>query len=254
MSYFRLTKKQCKKLSSISADFWWGDTDGSRRVHWISWEKMCQRKCEGGMGFRNYEVFNQALLAKQAWRILTDPTSLCARVLKARYFKNSDIMHAGCPGGGSFSWQSILHGRDLLKASLIWRIGNRASADIWTSNWILREGAQWPLGRKPDAPREVIKKVSELIGKEGQEWDEAKLAQYLYDFDVEDIKKSSIGGHEMEDCLAWNFTKNGVFSVRSAYDLQMSIRKQKEARSELSRSVQEHKGWLALWGANVPGK
>jgi hypothetical protein len=33
MSSFRLTKKQCKKLSSISADFWWGDTDGSRRVH-----------------------------------------------------------------------------------------------------------------------------------------------------------------------------------------------------------------------------
>jgi hypothetical protein len=54
MSCFRFTKKQCKKLSSISANFWWGDTDGSRRVHWISWEKMCQRKCEGGMGFHNF--------------------------------------------------------------------------------------------------------------------------------------------------------------------------------------------------------
>jgi hypothetical protein len=36
MSCFGFTKKQFKKLSSISADFWWGDTDGSRRVHWIS--------------------------------------------------------------------------------------------------------------------------------------------------------------------------------------------------------------------------
>jgi hypothetical protein len=30
--------------------------------------------------------------------ILTVLTSLCARVLKARYFKNFDIMHAGCQG------------------------------------------------------------------------------------------------------------------------------------------------------------
>jgi hypothetical protein len=69
----------------------------------------------------------------------------------------------------------------------------------------------------------VIKKVSKLISEGGQEWDEAKLAQYLYDFDVDDIKKISIGGHEMEDCPAWNFTKNGLFSVRSAYHLQMRI-------------------------------
>jgi hypothetical protein len=43
----------------------------------------------------------------------------------------------------------------------------------------------------------VIKKVSELISEGGQEWDEAKLAQYLYEFDVEDIKNIPIGGHDM---------------------------------------------------------
>jgi hypothetical protein len=99
MSCFKFNKRQCKKLTSIASDFWWGDADGSRRVHWISWDKMCQPKRTGGMGFRNFEVFNHALLAKQAWRLLTVPNSLCARVLKARYFKHSDILCVGCPRG-----------------------------------------------------------------------------------------------------------------------------------------------------------
>jgi hypothetical protein len=30
MSCFKFNKRQCKKLSSIASDFWWGDADGSR--------------------------------------------------------------------------------------------------------------------------------------------------------------------------------------------------------------------------------
>jgi hypothetical protein len=253
MSCFKFNKKQCKKLSSISSNFWWDASDGSRKVHWISWEKMCMPKKSGGMGFRDFEAFNQALLAKQAWRILTVPESLCARVLKARYFKNSDLLHAGCPGCGSFSWRSILHGRDLLKLGLIWRIGDGTSIDVCKSNWIPRAGAQRPLGRKPEAPASVLK-VSDFLTSDGSGWNEQKLQQYLYDFDVADVKKISVGGPGTTDYFAWNFTKNGQFSVRSAYHLKMEHKKNSSGRVETSNLVDAHTGWLALWSSNVPGK
>lgn len=55
---------------------------------------MCKAKSKGGMGFRDLTCFDQALVAKQGWRVIHFPESLMARVLQARYFKHSNFLQA----------------------------------------------------------------------------------------------------------------------------------------------------------------
>jgi hypothetical protein len=69
---------------------------------------------------------------------ITDTESLCAKVLKARYHKSTDFLQSTCPKRAAFTWRSIIHGRELLKDGLIWRIGDGESVKVWEDNWIPR--------------------------------------------------------------------------------------------------------------------
>jgi hypothetical protein len=90
MSVFLIPKGVCKCMMDVISKFWWGDDDNSNKMHWFAWWKLCYPKREGGMGFRDFQSFNLAMLAKQVWRLIEVSESLCARVLWAKYYSHGD--------------------------------------------------------------------------------------------------------------------------------------------------------------------
>lgn len=78
----------CQEIEKLLARYWWGSVHSKHKIHWRAWKKICIPKDEGGLGFKNFVQHNQALLAKQAWRILTIPGSSLSQVLQAKYFTN----------------------------------------------------------------------------------------------------------------------------------------------------------------------
>ena len=82
------------------------------------------------MGFWELKNFNDAMLAKQVWRLLKNQDSLFYRFFKSKYFPHGSIFDAK-DTKGSFAWKSILKGRELIKGGLMRRIGDGAQVRIF---------------------------------------------------------------------------------------------------------------------------
>ncbi|CAL9013386.1 unnamed protein product, partial [Prunus brigantina] len=136
MSCFRIPKGLCKELNGIMARFWWAKAKDKRGIHWVKWEMLCKSKFAGGLGFRDLAAFNQALLAKQCWRIFQTPQSPVARIFRARYHPSVPFLEARVGTNPSFIWRSLHWGKELLNKGLRWRVGNGESIKVYTDKWL----------------------------------------------------------------------------------------------------------------------
>lgn len=86
---FKLSLTLVSKLKILMANFWWGQKDNEKKIHYIARSKMCIPKSQGGLGFKKLSSFNMALLAKQGWLIHQQEDSLLHRLYKARCFPDN---------------------------------------------------------------------------------------------------------------------------------------------------------------------
>src|SRR4051812_6668782 len=107
-------------------------------------------------------------------------------------------MSATCPAAGSFTVKSILHGQNLLKEGLVWRIGDGTSINIHHDNWIPREGCMWPLGK---ITQPGVTKAAHLLNGDGDGWNRAIVQDLFSPDDARDILSISVGGTASDDYL-----------------------------------------------------
>ena len=136
MSCFKLPVGLCMEIESLIKTFWWGQKGDRRKFHWVKWKTLCQENYEGGAGFKDLALFNDALLGKQAWRLLHHKKSLFYRFFKSKNFPNCSIMEAPESNAGSYAWHSILKRRDILLKGAKWRVGSGESIGVWLDAWL----------------------------------------------------------------------------------------------------------------------
>ena len=257
MSCFLLPKTVCKQIVSIMSEFWWRNKKDSRGIHWRSWDLMSKPKDKGGLGFKDLEAFNIALLGKQMWRMLAHKDSLLARVFKSRYYAKSEPLSAGLGSRPSYAWRSIRAAQQLLQQGARMLIGNGQLTRVFQDSWI---------GQKPAARAQAIRwncenqhphlphnlRVSELLLNDGREWNRELLTRYFPEEEMRKIMHTRTCGKDSKDIYIWDYTKTGIYTVKSGYWVLTNILS-KSALTEEDQPSLDHLYQLA-WNTNTSPK
>ena len=168
----------------------------------------------GGLGFRDVQLFNQALLAKIVWRLITKPNCLLARVLLGNYCTKTSLLKVPSSPSSSHGWKGVLWGRDLLLNHLGKAIGNGESTRVWADSWVSPTVDIKPLGPIQLKDQDLL--VSDLLSRETKEWNKHLVENTLPHLAelILSIRPNILG---TEDSFIWTQHPSGIYSAKSGY-------------------------------------
>ncbi|KAL0008862.1 hypothetical protein SO802_010364 [Lithocarpus litseifolius] len=251
MSCFKISDSLCKELGAMICWFWWGQKKEERKIPWIAWDKLCKPKADGGMGFKDLKAFNLALLAKQGWRLLHNQNTLFHQVFKAKYFENSTFLEAELGKHPSFAWRSIMATKNVVAEGTRWSIGKGNKIRLWEDKWL-----PTPTHFKPVSPRKNLQEgnqVSSLIDQNLHAWREDVVRNTFLPHEAEIILGIPLSSFPIEDRRVWSAIANGVFSVRSAYQVAQRLQESKDIGNCSDSSVMAGL-WKTIWNLKCPCK
>ena len=203
----------------------------------------------GGMGFKDLQKFNDAVLAKQVWRLLEDKSSFFHRFFKAKFFPNGSIFDAK-DDKGSFAWKSILKSRKIIKNGTHWRVGDGESIQIFYDKWL--PDPHFPRIQSPAAFFGTDAKVSILIDKARKCWLDEAIDNNFLVHEARQIKAIPLSIRDVEDKLCWGSNMDGRYSVKAGYNLLVNEDLNSDAVA-FPVSMPK-KSWKGLWNLKTPNR
>ena len=163
------------------------------------------------MGFKEIEKFNDALLAKQVWRLINNTDSLCHRVFKARFFPDCSILDAKDSISGSYTWKSIIGARNVIRKGMVWHIGTGEVVRIKEDGWLPGRANCSVISPLPSMAPNV--KVSSLIDPDRVAWRTKVVQQLFMPHEADIILGIPLSTRRPNDRIIWAHTLWYVYNL-----------------------------------------
>ncbi|GKV25986.1 hypothetical protein SLEP1_g35354 [Rubroshorea leprosula] len=260
MSVHLLPKGVILSLDKIRRNFLWGGEERKRKTSWVCWDTVCQRKMEGGLGVKELRSFNLALLGKWWSRLASGNDGLLYRIIEGKYGSVDghwlEWVQENSHKGSSW-WRNIYkldhiaqNKRGWLSDGFKLKMGEGNTVRFWKDMWT---GNQ-PFADQFPALFQVSSGKEDRICNMGKwrdgkwewsvqwrrslfEWEKNKWSELQALLDISKLVQ------EQKDRWEWKHDKDGVYAVKTAYNV-------------LSSNNGHGKAWIykRIWSRLVPTK
>ncbi|XP_026434040.1 uncharacterized protein LOC113331560 [Papaver somniferum] len=201
-------KKVSKESEKIIRNFLWYGDPSARKTITLKWEKTCSPIEEGGLGIRQLEVINRAMLMKLCWKIQNGKNEW-AKFFQGKfqdkngnwieYYKKSSIW----PGIKWVAADVFDHSRCL--------VGDGKNISVWNDIWIKERYLKDIFPDNSTMLQNPNMKVAELI-RDG-EWQIPN--NFLDFFEISELPVMDCN----DDRRIWSANTSGEFTVASAAEI-----------------------------------
>ncbi|KAI3463155.1 hypothetical protein Pfo_019818 [Paulownia fortunei] len=200
------------RIEQIMARFFWGTYGDQKRMHWVSWDRICQPIKEGGLRIRKLADMVQAFSLKLWWRFRS-MSSLWAAFMQQKYCGCLFLGAVKISVHDSSNWKRMCKG-----------LGD-GQAYFWQDHWI----GEAPLAATNQ--RELMGHSAVNFFWQNKQWNVERLGQLLPQNVVNKICNMDI--HDDMDAMIWKLTPDGEFSTKSAWNLIRSSRNERQLLGDL---------------------
>ena len=183
--------------------------------------------------------------------MLEEPSSLMARLYKAKYFPNCDVLGASIGSNPSYAWRSIHKSLEVLKQGTRWKVGNGKLIHICDDKCLPTPMTYKVISHPKDFGDFPM--VSSLIDEDIKMWRRDRLVKIFLPFEVNTILNIPLSQHLSEDSIILVGNKKGIFFVKSASYVAKKML-DSDIQGETSRGDVRAPLWKRIWQLNIPEK
>ena len=134
MSFLKLPSWVIKKIDSIRRSFLW---NGGNAKCLVNWKMVCLHRNHGGLGITDLRTFNQALLSKWLWRLLTPGNFIWKSwILCQHYHSNPHLaLHLTTRSHPSPFWSGVLQTLPRVRALFQVKVKSGNRCLFWLDTW-----------------------------------------------------------------------------------------------------------------------
>ncbi|XP_074299330.1 uncharacterized protein LOC141630402 [Silene latifolia] len=144
----RLTLGVILKIEAICRNFLWDGSADYRRTPLVGWDTICRPKHEGGLGLKNQELWNIAMVGRLGNWIAINKESLWVKWVNANYLKGREWQEYAPTSNSSWVWRRICRVKQMLAAGYlqgIWQVQPSGYTPAGCYEWLrgTRPKVEW---------------------------------------------------------------------------------------------------------------